>query len=113
MNCYNFIKDDLGLATYNYIDDPEKQQKIGFIAQDILYDPIKQMDNKIGQLIITKLSGSEQLDPDNPKLTYDVNNVLGVILGSLQVASKKIESLEATVENLTKKIESLESKSKG
>ena len=113
IDCYNFIKDDLGLATYNYIDDPEKQQKIGFIAQDILYDPIKQMDNKIGQLIITKLSGSEQLDPDNPKLTYDVNNVLGVILGSLQVASKKIESLEATVENLTKKIESLESKSEG
>ena len=113
MNCYNFIKDDLGLATYNYIDDPEKQQKIGFIAQDILYDPIKQMDNKIGQLIITKLLGSEQLDPDSPKLTYDVNNVLGVMLGSLQVASKKIESLEATVENLTKKIESLESKSKG
>ena len=113
MDCYNFIKDDLGLATYNYIDDPEKQQKIGFIAQDILYDPIKQMDNKIGQLIITKLLGSEQLDPDSPKLTYDVNNVLGVMLGSLQVASKKIESLEATVENLTKKIESLESKSKG
>ena len=113
MECYNFVKDDLGLATYNYINDPEKHQKLGFIAQDLLYDPVTQTDSKIGQLMITKLSGSEQLDPDNPKLTYDVNNTLGVMLGAIQVATKKIESLETIVENLTKKIESLENKSKG
>ena len=117
MDCYNFIKDDLGLATYNYINDPEKQQKIGFIAQDVLYDPIKQTDNKIGQLVITKLLGSEQLDPENPKLTYDVNNVLGVMLGAIQVTANKTAALEQEnkelkelVNNLITRIEKLEQK---
>ena len=117
MDCYNFIKDDLGLATYNYIDDPEKQQKIGFIAQDVLYDPIKQTDNKIGQLVITKLLGSEQLDPENPKLTYDVNNVLGVMLGAMQVTANKTAALEQEnkelkelVNRLFTRIEKLEQK---
>ena len=117
MDCYNFIKDDLGLATYNYIDDAEKQQKIGFIAQDVLYDPIKQTDNKIGQLVITKLLGSEQLDPENPKLTYDVNNILGVMLGAMQVTANKTAALEQEnkelkelVNNLITRIEKLEQK---
>ena len=117
MDCYNFIKDDLGLATYNYIDDSEKQQKIGFIAQDVLYDPIKQTDNKIGQLVITKLLGSEQLDPENPKLTYDVNNILGVMLGAMQVTANKTAALEQEnkelkelVNNLITRIEKLEQK---
>lgn len=88
-DCYDFIKNRLPIATYNYIADEEKLQKIGFIAQDILCDEYGN-DDKIGQMILGRLSDSEE----GEKLCYDINNVLGVILSAMQVMAKKIEDLE-------------------
>lgn len=90
--CYNFIKDDLAIATYNYIADEDKAPKIGFIAQDLLYN-VDQSDNKVGQLIIDNLQGADMGKGEN-KLTYDSNNLFGVMLAAMQVMANKIEYLE-------------------
>ncbi len=89
-DCYEFIKNRLPVATYNYIADEKKLPKIGFIAQDILCDEYGN-DDKVGQMIIGKLSDSNE----GEKLCYDINNVLGVMLGAMQVMAKKIEDLES------------------
>ena len=90
-DCYNFIKNDLPIATYNYIGD--KSDKIGFIAQDLLYNA-DQTDNKVGQLIIDNLKYSEE----DGKLTYNTNNLFGVMLGAMQVMADKIEELEGKLQ---------------
>ena len=86
-DCYNFVSNDLPIATYNYIDDNDK--KIGFIAQDLLYNK-DETDNKIGQLIVNPKGYTEE----NGKLTYDLGNYVSVLAGALQVAIRKIENLE-------------------
>lgn len=86
-DCYRFIKNELPLATYNYINHSDK--KIGFVLQDILCY-IDGTDNKIGQLITTQLKYSQE----NDKLTYDTNNLFGVMLGAMQVMANEIESLK-------------------
>lgn len=86
-DCYRFIKNELPLATYNYINHSDK--KIGFVLQDILCY-IDGTDNKIGQLITTQLKYSRE----NDKLTYDTNNLFGVMLGAMQVMANEIESLK-------------------
>ena len=79
------------IATYNYIGD--KSDKIGFIAQDLLYNA-DQTDNKVGQLIIDNLKYSEE----DGKLTYNTNNLFGVMLGAMQVMADKIEELEGKLQ---------------
>lgn len=86
-DCYNFIKNDLPIVLYNYIGD--NKEKIGFIAQDIIYNK-DETDNVIGQLIINNLKYSEE----NAKLTYDINNVIGVIIATLQKIIEKLEGME-------------------
>ena len=88
-DCYNFIKNDLPIATYNYIHETEKSNKIGFIAQDLLCNA-DGTDNKVGQLIIDRLKYTEE----DGKLTYDTNNLFGVMLSAMQVMANKIEKLE-------------------
>lgn len=88
--CYDFITNRLSLATYNYITDDEKLPKIGFIAQDILCDEYGN-DDEIGQMILGRLSNSEE----GEKLCYDMNNVIGVMMGAMQVMASKIEELES------------------
>lgn len=90
IECYDFVK-NLALATYNYIEDKDDNLKLGFIAQDLLCNE-DQTDNKVGQMVIEELKGMNF--NEGKKLTYDVNNVLGVILASLQVIMNKIENLE-------------------
>lgn len=90
MDCYEFVKDRLPIAMYNYISDDEKLPKIGFIAQDLLCDE-QGNDDKVGQLIVNKLTDTEE----GEKLGYDINNVLGVMIGAMQVMAKKIEGLES------------------
>ncbi|MGM9544163.1 MAG: tail fiber domain-containing protein, partial [Romboutsia timonensis] len=90
---YNFVKNDLPIATYNYIDDNTK--KVGFIAQDIIYNE-DESDNIIGQLIVNPKSYNEE----ESHLTYDINNYVSILAGSLQKAINKIEELEARIKDL-------------
>lgn len=90
---YNFVKDDLPIATYNYIDDDT--EKVGFIAQDIIYNE-DESDNIIGQLIVNPQSYNEE----EGHLTYDINNYVSVLAGALQVALKKIDELENEINNI-------------
>ena len=96
-DCYNFIKNDCMLATYNHINNAAK--KINFIANDVLVNPDK-TDNKVGQLIVDTCNGS---DEENSILSFDINNYLSVTVGALQQAIKKIEKLEEEIETLKTK----------
>lgn len=87
---YNFVKNDLSIAMYNYIDDDSK--KIGFIAQDIIYNA-DETDNAVGQLIVNPRAWNEEEE----KLTYDVNNYISVLAGALQMTMKKIDILEGKI----------------
>lgn len=89
-DCYNFVSNDLPIATYNYVDDCDK--KIGFIAQDIIYNA-DETDNKVGQLIVNPKGYTDE----DGKLTYDLGNYVSVLAGALQVAIRKIENLEGTL----------------
>ena len=84
---YEFVRDDLRLATYKLIDSKEEdadRTQIGFLAQDI-------MNTKVGKYIIN------DNDPDN--LTYDMANRISVLEGALQKAIEKIELLEQAIIN--------------
>lgn len=87
---YNFVKNDLPITMYNYIDDDSK--KIGFIAQDIIYNA-DETDNIVGQLIVNPRAWNEE----EGKLTYDINNYISVLAGALQMAMKKIDILEGKI----------------
>lgn len=74
---YLFVKNDLPLTLYNYIGGTDV--KVGFIAQDIIYNK-DQTDNIIGQLIVNP----KQYQQEDGKLTYDLNNYVSVVAGALQ-----------------------------
>lgn len=80
---YNFVKDNLKLATYDYKDtgneDKYSRGKLGFIAQDFLNNPI-------GQSILQQ--------EDNNYLSYDLNNYINLLAGALQKAILNIENLK-------------------
>lgn len=89
-DCYNFVDKDLPIALYNYINDNDK--KIGFIAQDLLYNA-DESDNKVGQLIVNPKGYTDE----DGKLTYDLGNYVSVLAGALQVVIRKIKQLEGIV----------------
>ena len=79
---YNYVKNDLKLATYQLIDSRSEDKdkiEIGFMIQDI-------KDTKVGKYI------ANTKDEDN--YTYDMANRISVLEGALQVAINKIEELE-------------------
>ena len=79
---YDFVKDELYLAEFNYkLPECKKEEKfnsIGFIAQDIQ-----------GSVI-----GDKLLKNDDGILSYDSATYISVIAGALQKAIEKIEILE-------------------
>ena len=78
---YNFVKDDLKLATYQLINNREEHSNkidIGIMVQDI-------KDTKVGKYIVNVS------DEDN--YTYDMANRISVLEGALQKAIEKIEIL--------------------
>lgn len=80
---YNFVKDNLKLATYDYKDtgneDEYSKGKLGFIAQDFLNNPI-------GRSIVQQA--------DDSYLSYDLNNYINLLAGALQKAILNIENLK-------------------
>ena len=75
---YEFIKNDLKLAEYNYKNN--EKSTIGFIAQDI-------KDTKVGKKMITSCEEEETL-------SYDLGARIAILEGALQKAIEKIETLE-------------------
>lgn len=107
---YVFVKNDLPLALYNYIGNADK--KIGFIAQDIIYNE-DQSDNVVGQLIVDP----KKYEEENGKLTYDLNNYVSVVAGALQKTIQVQETeiserfrMQKEIEALKKETETLKSR---
>lgn len=88
---YNFIKNDMSLCEYNYINDDKNNLNV--IAQDIA-------DSKIGSLFTEK--------DDEGNLIFFINqNYLSVIVGALQYEMQKREDLETKVNQLYDEINQL------
>ena len=98
---YNFVKDDLIVAEYNF--KGEERTEIGFIAQDVLYN-LDGTDNKVGQMLVNKA------DEEQSPLTYSEKTYSNILAGALRQAINKIEALENKIESLEKRIEELEKK---
>lgn len=89
---YNFVKDDLKIATYKFKENIERgdySTEIGFIAQDIL-------TTKVGSEIV-ELEDKNNLDSN---LSYNQGNYISVLAGALQQAITKIELLEQEIKSL-------------
>ena len=86
-DCYNFIKNDCILATYNYIG--QSKTMINFIADDLLVNA-DGTDNIVGQLILNEI----ELEEGDGALTYNLTNYISVVVGALQRSIIKIEQLE-------------------
>ena len=89
---YNFVKDDLKIATYKFKENIERgdyRTEIGFIAQDIL-------TTKVGSEIV-ELEDKNNLDSN---LSYNQGNYISVLAGALQQAITKIELLEQEIKSL-------------
>ena len=110
---YNFVKDDLELATYNF--KGQEEQKMNFIAQDLLYS-VDGTDNKIGQMIINpiappteeeieeaKSNMGEDQEYTYPTLSYDMGMYISVLAGALKEALNKIDKLEDEIKELKNK----------
>ena len=91
---YDFIRDDLFLTSYNWIEDPEKEEKLGFIAQDIV-------DTKVGEKIIIC-----NRDRDDT-LGYDSGNFEATIAGALKVNINKTEAMQEEINTLKDEITQL------
>lgn len=112
---YNFVKDDLQLATYNF--KGQEEQSMNFIAQDLLYN-LDGTDNKIGQMIINPVAppteeeiaeAKSNMDEDQeytyPTLSYDMGMYISVLAGALKTALNKIDALEEQIASITQQQE--------
>ena len=89
---YEFIKDDLKLASYRCNVNLERGNTsvdYGFIAQDVLY-------TKVGSEIV-QLEDKNNLDSN---LSYNQGNYISTIAGALQEAIKEIENLKEEIKIL-------------
>lgn len=106
---YEFIKNDLGLATYNLKKEyasTDTHTKLNFIAQDILWDFEKNEENKVGNLIVQAEDAMDQ----QLSLKYDPEVFTSVIAGALKESINKIEELEDKNKKLEERLAMLEEK---
>ena len=99
---YDFVKDDLELATYNFKGDVDQQ--MNFIAQDLLYN-LDGSDNKVGQMIVKPIAPPPGEDPDMEvsTLSYDSGMYMSVLAGALKESLHQIEQLKARIDELENK----------
>lgn len=88
---YNFVKNDLYLAKYNYKNSDK--DTVGFIAQDLLEVNVE--DDKAYSIANTII----EVDEEN-NLSYDTGAYTSVIAGALKKAILKIEELEKEINSL-------------
>ncbi len=107
---YNFVKDDLELAKYNFKGQDKKE--LNFIAQDLLYN-LDGTDNKVGQFIVPPVAPNteeeiaaiketleEGQEYHDPTLSYDMGNYISVLAGALKEAISNIEKLKEEISQL-------------
>lgn len=98
---YNFVRDDLITAEFNFIGDDKKH--IGFIAPDLLYNS-DGTDNRVGQLIVNKPESKQSLDNGDgtyagqSPLNYNEKIYTNVIAGALRYAILNFENRFNTLE---------------
>lgn len=110
---YNFVKNDLELAEYNFKGNDER--KMNFIAQDLLYN-LDGTDNKIGQMIVHPVAPPTEEEVEEakakleegqeyiyPTLSYDTGMYISVLAGALKESLNKIDKLEARIDELENK----------
>jgi hypothetical protein len=106
---YDFIRDDLGLATYTLKESyaaTDTHTKLNFIAQDILWDYNKNEEHKVGNLIVQAANAMEE----QLSLKFDPDNYVSVIAGALKESINKIEELEDKNKKLEERLAMLEEK---
>ena len=91
---YDFVKDELKLTKYNYINKDSKSQDdhkdiIGFIAQDVAEN------EKVGKVLLTQ--------DEEGVYGYDTGTYTNILAGALQKALNKIDDLEARIIELENK----------
>ena len=80
---YNFVKDDLKIAIYNYKDIQDEDEKsFGFVAQDI-------EDTKVSSILLRGNKNTE-----GTYLSYDLSSYVSVLANALSTSLNKIEVLE-------------------
>ena len=107
---YAFVRDELELAEYKFKESEDK--KVGFIAQDLLYDN-NYNDSKVGQFIVPPVAPhtdeekaeiianlSEGEEYKEPTLSYDMGNYTNVLAGALKTAINEIEVLKQEINEL-------------
>lgn len=110
---YNFVKDDLELAKYNF--KGQDKEELNFIAQDLLYN-LDGTDNKVGQFIVPPVAPNteeeivaiketleEGQEYHDPTLSYDMGNYISVLAGALKEAIIKIEEQQKLIDKLINK----------
>jgi hypothetical protein len=108
---YDFIKKDLGLATYTIKEEyatTDTHTKLNFIAQDILYDYDNDCINKVGNLIVQTEDAMEQ----QGTLKFDPDTFASVIAGALKESIDKIEEDNEKIKTLENEVKELEAKNK-
>lgn len=104
-NMRNFIKNDIELSIFNYAEDENKKNKLSPIANDIL-----EIDSELSKLIV------EPIPCDSEEtLTYNVDNMLSVVIGSLkseiirnEEKDELINTMRITMNEQEKRIKKLE-----
>lgn len=104
-NMRDFIKNDIELSIFNYIEDENKKNKLSPIANDIL-----EIDSELSKLIV------EPIPCDSEEtLTYNVDNMLSVVIGSLkseiirnEEKDELINTMRITMNEQEKRIKKLE-----
>lgn len=107
---YNFVRDDLELAKYNF--KGQDTEEINFIAQDLLYN-LDGTNNKVGQFIVNPVAPNTEEEIEaikenleegqeyhDPTLSYDMGNYVSVLAGALKSAINEIEILKQEVISL-------------
>lgn len=94
-NMYNFVKDDLSLASYTQISEEEdinifKEVELGFIGQDL-----EESNNIIAHLV----ADIEKSKRYNVAITCNEINYINVLAGALKHAINEIEYLKSQINN--------------
>ena len=99
---YDFVKDDLYLATYKYKEIDGDRRYINFISQDLLVNE-DGSDNVVGQFIVQ----AEESAKEQCSLQYSSMNYQGVLAGALKQSIAEIEELKAVVKQQQELIDRL------